>query len=197
MEPKLIITIVMILALIYFRFGSGSRLLKKKSYHHIDPTAAHDDPNWIPIEIDEYDKHIFIQLRANENAVDEIFRTVENEFPQMEVEVAAIDGWIQIHVIHSDFSDFHKLISSCTIKNGTNAIGYCLHHSTKSNDYIAKLDFEEGNEHLVGSFQTNQNFGIYLPKSGSHPKGNMSKSPVKEIDFQHEVNQIPVFDLNC
>lgn len=184
----------MVIALIYFRFGNGSRLLKKKSYHHIDPPAAYDYPNWTPMEVDEYDKHIFFQKHAYEDAVDEIFRTVENEFPQMVVEVAEIDGWIQIHVIHSDFSDYHKLISSCATKNGTNAIRYCLHQSTKSKDYIARLDVEEGNEHLIGSFQTNQNFGIYLPKSDSHPKRNMSKSFVKEIDFQYEANQIPSFD---
>jgi hypothetical protein len=193
MEPKLVLTIILIITLIYFRFGRGSRVLKKKSHHYIVPPASQDDPNWIPIEINEYIKYIFFNQNSELDTTDEITKEIYKEFPQIEVEVMLENGWFQINVIHSNFSEFHKLISICTFIHGKNVIGYCKHKSTKSKDYIIKMDIDAGSEHLIGSFKTNQNFGIYLPKSDSDPKGNISKSQVKEIDFQYELNQIPSF----
>lgn len=183
----------MTLTLIYFRFGSGSRLLKKKSHHYIIPPSSDDDPNWIPIEINEYDKYIFYKQNSEKIIIEEVAKIIRNEFPQIDIDVTSNNEWIQLNVIHSNFADFHKLISLCSFTNGENVIGYCKHKTTKSEDYIVKLDIDAENEHLIGSFQTNQNFGIYLPKSDNDPKGNISKSHVKEIDFQYEINQIPSF----
>lgn len=171
-------------------------MLKKKSHHFIVPPASQNDPNWIPVEINEYVKYIFFKQNSEVDTTDEISKVISNEFPQIEVNVILYNEWFQINVIHSNFSDFHKLISFCTYINGKNVIGYCKHKSTKSNDYIIKLDIDAGSEHLIGSFQTNQNFGIYLPKSDNNPKGNISKSLVKEIDFQYELNKIPFAGAN-
>jgi hypothetical protein len=69
---------------------------------------------------------------------------------------------------------------------------YCKHLNSKNKDYIVKLDTDGGYEHMIGSFRSGENFGIFLPKSKSDPKGNISKSIVKELDFQNEINQVPL-----
>jgi len=44
MEPKIIIGAIIAIVLFYFRFGPGSRLLKKKTHHYIVPPASREDP---------------------------------------------------------------------------------------------------------------------------------------------------------
>lgn len=191
MEPKVVVSILVAIALIYFRFGPGSRLLKKKSYHHIIPPASQDDPNWIPIDINEYDKIVLIKQNSIEDKVDLVINAIKNESPIRDFDVELINGWFKIKVPYSNFQDFHELIAFCDSVNGGNVYGYCKHTETGSKDYIVKIDSDTGYEHMIGAFRTNQNFGIYLPKSDKDPMGNISKSPVKEIDFQTEIDQIP------
>jgi len=193
MEPKLILTLIVISIVIYFRYGSGSRLLKKKSHHYIVPPASQNDPNWIPIDINEYEKNIFFDQNSQEDTIDQIKNLIHSEFPETETEVSLNNGRFQINVLQSNFSDFHNLISFCTFINGKGVIGYCKHKTTKNKDYVVKLDIDSGNENMIGTFRTNQNFGIYLPKSDIDPKGNISKSVVKEIDFQNEIDQVPIW----
>lgn len=192
MDPELILAFIIFIVLVYFRFGNGSRLLKKKSHHYIVPPSPDKDPNWIPIQIDEYDKYIFFRQINVEETTDDIKNVINSEFSKIKIDISINDGWFEIIVLESSFSDFHKLISLCTFICGKGVIGYCKHKTTKDKDYIVKLDITTGNEHMIGSFRTNQNFGIYLPKSDENPKGNISKSSVKEIDFQNEVGQIPI-----
>lgn len=190
MEIKFILTIILISALIYFRFGPRVRLLKKKSHHYIVPPSCEGDPNWIPIEINEYKKSIFFKQNSSNKTAEVIQNTVRSEFPKIEFEVTLNNGVFRINVFQSTFSDFHHLISFCTFINGEGVIGFCENQKSKNMDFIVKLDTASGNSHIIGSFRTNQNFGIYLPKSEMNPKGNISSSPVKEIDFQNEINQL-------
>lgn len=192
MDPKLILTFIIILILVYFRFGSGSRLLKKKSHHYIEPPSPNEDPNWIPIEIDEYSKYIFFRQNNLEETAADITNVINTEFPKVKVDISLYNGWVKIYVLESNFSDFHKLISLCTFISGIGVVGYCKHKTTKEEDFIVKLDSDSGNDHMIGSFRTNQNFGIYLPKIDDNPKGNISKSGVKEIDFHGELSQVPI-----
>jgi hypothetical protein len=190
MEAKFILTLILISALIYFRFSPGVRLLKKKSNHYIVPPACEDDPNWIPIEINEYKKTVFFKQNSQDETIEAIKNAVSSEFPEIEFEVFLNNGVFRLNVFQSTFSDFHHLISFCTFNNGEGVIGFCENQKSKNMDFIVKLDTASGNAHMIGSFRTNQNFGIYLPKSEMNPKGNISKSPVKEIDFQNEINQL-------
>lgn len=182
-----------IVFMIYFVFGPGSRLLKKKSHHYTIPPAAQDDPNWIPIDINDYVKHIYLTQNTEEDTPEEITKIVHSQFPEIKFNLTFLNGRFQLAVTHSSFSDFHHLIALCAFINGQNVVGYCKHKTSSSKDYIVKMDLYTGMEHLIGCFRTDENFVIYLPKSDENLEGNISKSPVTQINFQKEWNQIPSF----
>lgn len=194
MEPKDILLILMVMGFVFFLYGPGSRLLKKKSHHYIVPPSPERDPNWTPVEMDEYAKYIFFKQNSEEDTVGEVSKVILNEFSPITFEINIENSWVQIKIIHSNFSDFHNLVALCTFINGNKVTGVCIHSNRSNEDYVVKLDVDSGMEHMIGSFRTNQNFGIYLPKLDNNPKGNISKSPVKEIDFQDEIKSIPSFD---
>ena len=189
MEPKTVLAIIMALVLSYFIFGKGSRILKKKSHHYIVPPASKRDPNWIPLPPHEYQYFIFF-VQEQREGVDELQRAIISEFPAMKIEIERIDNWFKIKVLDSNFSDFHQLIAFCDVYGGESVIAFGRHSTTNSKDYIAKLDEEAGGQHLIGAFRTNQNFGVYLPKAQLNVKGNVSKSPVHEVDFKQEFSKI-------
>lgn len=62
MEIKTILSILAALAFLYFVYGPGSRMLKKKSHHHILPPLPTSDVNWNPVNFDVYEKYIFVAL---------------------------------------------------------------------------------------------------------------------------------------
>lgn len=193
MDAKLIFTIIIILGLIYFLFGARSRLLKKKSHHYIVPPRSENDPNWIPIEMKKYLPHIFLTQTTKKEILEEVAEVIRQKFPLIEAVITFENHWIVIKIIDASFTDYHNLLAICTEIHGKDAIGWCKHKTSESEDYIVKLDLDSG-KHLIGSFRTNQNFGIYLPYSGDHLKGNLSKSAVKEIDFNYVFNQIPLIN---
>ncbi|GAA0874087.1 hypothetical protein GCM10009118_04950 [Wandonia haliotis] len=188
MEPKTVISFVVILALIYFRFGPGSRLLKKKSHHYIVPPSPDSDRNWIPVDIGRYKKTIYIK----KNSPEDILKTIAEISPGEKWEADySYDGWIRITVEDVSFGEYHALLSICDAVNEGQTYGFCEHRDSPEKDYIVRVD-EESYENLIGVFRTNKNFGIYLPNSESNAKGNISGSPVKEIDFFSELKKLPV-----
>lgn len=191
MDAKLIFTFLIVITAFYFRFGAGSRLLKKKSAHYIVPSSSHKDPNWIPIEMSEYSKHVFFKQESDLETIDELKSIIYKRIPKVTADYALLNGWFTINIIQSNFEDYHFLVALCSYINEKNTLGFCKHKVNDEQDYIVKLDYIEGMDNLIGSFRTNQNFGIYLPKSGQNPKGNISRSAAREIDFQQELSRIP------
>lgn len=77
--------------------------------------------------------------------------------------------------------------------NGGDAYGFFKHKKSTDQDYILKAD--EESEYLNWVFRTNQNFAIYLPGIDQNPKGNISISELKEIDFEEELKNISSEEL--
>ena len=163
--------------------------LKKKSHHYIEPPSPENDPNWIPIEMNDYEKCILIQQNAPEDGVDDVREAIKDEFPSIEFKVTLNKGWFLVRVEKASFNDFHHAISFCSIIE-ENVLGYCKHQSNASENYIVKVDNESDLDYMIGVFQNGDNFGIFLPKSKLHPKGNISKSNVSEMSFEEEFNKI-------
>lgn len=176
----------------YFRSGPGSRIFKKKSHHYIVPPASEKDPNWIPIEIEEYKKRIFIKDRDSSMTIDDVHFAVNLEFPSVKYTVSEKESWFIILVEGSRFLEFHRLVQFCSLSNKGDVWGYCTHPDSNIKDYIVKDDVTSTRPHLIGAFRSDLNFGIYLPTSEVHKKGNMSKSFHKEVDFENESAQFPI-----
>lgn len=195
MEPKTIFLILFILILIYFRFGPGSRLLKKKSHHYIVPPASEKDRNWIPVEMEEYAKFIYIQEYWTEKQINERLNDFKEEGLITDFDIKLKDGWFCVELKEVTFNDFHFLIHLFSVVSDKMACGFCQHQEFPEKDYIVKKD-ESDMDYLLGVFRTNVNFGIYIPKLNTHPKGNISKSPVFEIDFDFEIGKFQISDQN-
>jgi hypothetical protein len=189
MDLKLILSVVLVGILIYFRFGPGVRRLKRKSHHYIEPPDPESDPNWVPLEIKDYQKYIFSHRSSSEDAIDDVYEAIKDEFPSMQFKVSIQKDWFLICVKHARFIDFHQAIAFCSYIE-ENVLGYGRHLNNSSKDYIVKIDHESSLDHLIGAFRSGENFGIYLPKSKLHPKGNSSRSDVTEIRFEQEFNKI-------
>lgn len=191
MNTKLIFTLILVIIVFYFRFGAGSRLLKKKSAHYIVPPASEKDPNWIPVEMHAYIKQVFLKQENNLETIDELTRIIDERIPKLSAEIILENGWFIITVRECNFKDCHLLVALCSYINNKDTFGLCKHTIDEAQDYIVKLDCEESMDNLIGSFRTNQNFGVYLHKSGQNPKGNISRTSTFEIDFQEEITKIP------
>lgn len=191
MQPQIIFGILLAITLFYFRFGPGVRHFKKKSHHYIVPPSPGKDPNWTPIEPREYDKFIYIKQSSLEDDVENIFNTVKYGCEIEEVNVELINGYFKTSLLQSNFKDFHCAVALLYHTNNEDVYGVWKHITDSDKDYIIKVDEDLGGDYLIGVFRTDQNFGIYLPKSSEHPKGNISLSQVKEIDFDEEFNKLP------
>ena len=194
MEESLVLSIIASLALIYFSFGPGVRLFKKKSHHYIIPPSATNDPNWIPIDMAMYINHIFIKNSGNKIESNNVQSAIDSEFENIQFDINPINDWIIVHVLEANFQEFHKLISFCDAQIDEVAYGFCKHKSKEWKDYIVKVD-DSDEQHLLGVFSVDTNFGIYLTKIADHEKGNMSKSVVCEIYYQTEIINIPVKEI--
>ena len=195
MEPKDFLLFILVVVLIYFRFGKGSRMLKKKSHHYIVPPAAKDDPDWLPIEMDEYDKFVFFKHDLPKNELTEYISFIESVDPDVHFKVNIFEDRVKFEVSKIDFSEFHYLIDSLFFDFGDEVIGFCKHKEIESQDYVIKKVVDVV-DYLKGTFRCGQNFGIYLPKSDIDAKGNMSKSKIKAVDFDLEMNKIHEFGIN-
>jgi hypothetical protein len=189
MDLKLLLSVTFIGILIYFRFGPGVRLLKKKSHHYIEPPDPESDPNWVPIEMDDYHKYILSHRVSSEDTTDDVYEAIKDEFPRMKFEVSIKKDWFLISIEEVNFEDFHNAISFCTLI-AENVIGFCQHKQDDDQDYIVKSDLDADLDFLIGAFRNGDNFGIYLPKSKLDVKGNISKSNVNEISFKQEFKKI-------
>lgn len=195
MNAKLIFILILVIIVFYFGFGAGSRLLKIKSAHYIVPPASEKDPNWIPVEMHAYIKQVFLKQENDLETIDELTRIIDERIPQLSAEIILENGWFTITIRESNFKDYHLLVALCSYINDKNTFGLCKHSIDEAQDYIVKLNSEGSLDHLIGSFRTNQNFAVYLPKSGQNPKGNISRTATFEIDFQEEISKIPSINL--
>lgn len=83
MEPRSIFLIFLgiLMATLFscFLLRPGSRMLKKKSHHYIVPPSSEKNPNWIPVELEEYDKFVFIKHKDSEVEVEHITNATNSE----------------------------------------------------------------------------------------------------------------------
>lgn len=194
MEPQIIFGILIALTLLYFRFGPGVRFLKKKSHHYIVPPSPGKDPNWMPIELREYDKFIYIKQNDLEVEVEMVLNATKEECEIKELNVELVNGWFKISVLQSSFEAFHFAVDFYYYTNGGDVYGYWKHKTSSAKDFIVEVDEDIGGDYLIGVFRTDQNFGVYLPKSGEHPKGNISLSSIMEIVFDEEFKKTPIVE---
>lgn len=192
MEPKYFIYIILAIAIFYFRFGLGSRLLKKKSYHYIDPPASTEDPNWIPIEMEDYKSIVLVKINNIKDTVESLRSGIEEDFPDNECSVIQLDEWYVVSVPNLSFLSFHELVFTLSMINDGDIWGYCKHVNTASKDYLVMHDTESEQVNLFGAFRDSTNLGIFLMKSDIHVNGNMSKSMVNEVDFEEEISKLPI-----
>lgn len=191
MDPKTIFPILLVIAIIYFRFGPGSRLLKKKSHHYMVPPACEEDKNWLPIDFEDYHKQIYIQQSLPKKETNYVESLIDEDFAVESYEVALIDNWLVIDLEKINFEDYHHLVAKCDSTTDSPVYGLCSNPENSRKDYIIKVDHKADYGHLIGTFRNNENFGVYLPKSGQNPKGNISRSPVREIYFDTEFANLP------
>lgn len=193
MEPKTLLIILVNLAIIYFYIGPGSRFLKKKSHHYIDQPASKSDLNWIPINMGEYLQFIILRKKT-QTKLDSILKFLNGKSHQ-NIKFSETSDWIIINTNRLSFEEFHELILFYDTTSKENAFGFCRNLKDNAKDYIAKFDIKSEEAHLYGVFRDNTNFGIFLPKADSNELGNMSKSDVKELDFNSEIQKIPYREL--
>ncbi len=194
MEPQIILIIFVAILFFYFGMGPGSRMLKKKTHHYIVPPSPENDPNWLPIEISNYNKFIFIKHKDSEVTVEDVLIVNQNERNIKELEIELVNGWFKLHIIQSNFQEFHDTVTIYSYVNNGDVYGYCKHKTSSNEDYIVKLD--EETEYLNGVFRTNKNFGIYLPSLQKHPKGNISISSNMELDFNEALKELPILAID-
>ena len=192
MEPKFVLAIILALIFLYFGLGPGSRLLKKKSHHHIDPPASTDDPNWIPIEMKDYKSSILFKLRYSDVTTEELKAYIEEDFSIKDLDLTQFDEWYLLSLKDIGFEKFHTMILIINASNEGDVWGYGKHINTPAKDYVTIYDKDSGSHHLIGSFRNTTNFGIYLPKSNVHEHGNMSKSSIKEVNFKDVISKLPM-----
>ena len=76
--PVNILVVIIIVFFIYFGLGSGSRLLKKKSFQYIVPPDTIKDKNWFPINFLDYKTYILISNYNSPENVSVLFNDKEN-----------------------------------------------------------------------------------------------------------------------
>ncbi len=191
MDPKIILGIIVGIAFFYFRFGPGSRLLKKKSHHHIVPPVPTSDPHWHPIDFTNYTKYLIVGERNQVEKTEELGKLLQDSMGLESAKIETSSKWEMVKIQASNFHDFHQAIDFLTAIASDESYGYCINKVDSSKDYVVKVDSRSDHEYLLGTFRNNQNFGIYLPYSDRHPNGNISLSSVQEVSFEALEKHLP------
>ena len=191
MDLKTILGITVAIAFFYFRFGPGSRLLKKKSHHHIVPPVPTSDPHWHPLDFTDYKKYLIVGERNQVEKKEDLITLLKDGFGLDSEKIETSSKWEVVKIKDSNFHDFHQAIDFLSAIASDESYGYCINKVDSSKDYIVKVDSQSDQEYLLGTCRNNQNFGIYLPYSDRHPNGNISLSAVQEVNFEELEKQFP------
>jgi len=178
MEPKIIIGVVIAIVLFYFRFGPGSRLLKKKTHHYIVPPASREDPKSIHVEIkiNQYDRFILTKNTTESYLIKGITDYGElagnKEYETYNFGVAEHGDWKIIKIDHSiSFYVYHNLAGWLTGYEDNSDIpeltfGFSKSKMNSPEDYLFFLDPHNANgDTQVGAFRNGKPFAIYLPEA--------------------------------
>ncbi len=178
MEPKIIIGVVIAIVLFYFRFGPGSRLLKKKTHHYIVPPASREDPKSIHVEIksNQYDRFILTKNTTESYLIKGINDYGElsgnKEYEISNFGIAEHGDWKIIKVDQSiSFYIFHNLAVWLTDYEDSSDIpeltfGFSKSKMDSSEDYLFFLaPHNEYGDTQVGAFRNGKPFAIYLPEA--------------------------------
>lgn len=197
MEPKTILGFIAAIIFIYFRFGPGSRLLKKKSHHYIVPPTPTSDPHWNPVDFTDYEKYIIVGTRNQTEKEEDLVTLLKEGFGLDSEKIESSSKWEVVKVKDSNFHDFHQAIDFLTAIASDESYGYCISKEDSSKDYIVKVDSQSDQEYLLGTFRDNQNFGIYLPYTDKSRNGNISLSQVSEVNFNELAEQLNITELKA
>ena len=208
MEPKIIIGAVFAIVLFYFRFGPGSRMLKKKTHHYIVPPASRVDSNSILVEIEskQYDRFILIK-----NVIDNYLIKGVQEYSALSdyegltdqnIKVATYGDWtiLKIDPIPS-FYDYHNL--ACwlsgfdeSLESPELTIGYSKNTIKSEKDYLFFLDPHNAyGDTQVGAFRSEQTFAIYLPEA-YELHGNLTIKKGIKVSFSNKMRSISAKGLD-
>ena len=202
MEPKIIIGALIAIVLFYFRFGPGSRLLKKKTHHYIIPPASREDPKSIHVEIkrNQYDRFILTKNTTESyliNGINDYGELSGNkEYEIYNFGIAEHGDWKIIKVDQSiSFYFFHNLAGWLTGYEDSSDIpeltfGYSLSKKDSSEDYLFFLDPHNANgDTQVGAFRYGKSFAIYLPKAYEE-HGNLTIKKGIKVSMNERMNYI-------
>lgn len=197
MEPKTILGFIAAIIFVYFRFGPGSRLLKKKSHHYIVPPTPTSDPHWNPVDFKDYEKYMIVGTRNQTEKEEDLVTLLKEGFGLDSEKIEWSSRWELVKVKDSNFHDFHQAIDFLTAIASDESYGYCISKKDSSKDYIVKVDSQSDQEYLLGAFRNNQNFGIYLPHTDKSRNGNISLSQVSEVNFNELAEQLNIAELKA
>ncbi|HLW39820.1 MAG TPA: hypothetical protein VKX31_05475 [Brumimicrobium sp.] len=202
MELKNIIGVIIAIVFFYFRFGPGSRLLKKKSHHYIIPPASREDSKSIQVEIksNQYDRFILIKnttesyLVKGINDYSELSGNQEYEIYNFGVaehgdwKIIKIDPSISFYVYHNlagwltgyeDSSDIPEII-----------FGFCKSKMDSLKDFLFFLDpYNANGDTQVGAFRCGKPFAIYLPEAYEE-YGNLTIKNGIKVSLNERMNYI-------
>jgi hypothetical protein len=202
MEPKIIIGAVIAIVLFYFRFGPGSRLLKKKTHHFIVPPASREDPKSIHVEIksNQYNRFILTKNTTKSYLIKGINDYGElsgnKEYEIYNFGVAEYGDWKIIKVDQSiSFYIFHNLAGWLTGYEDSSDIpdltfGFSKSKKDSSEDYLFFLDpHNEYGDTQVGAFRYGKSFAIYLPEAYEE-YGNLTIKKGIKVSMNERINYI-------
>lgn len=202
MEPKIIIGAIIAIVFFYFRFGPGSRLLKKKTHHYIVPPASREDPESINIEIkrNEYNRFILTKNTTESYITKGINQYGElsgnEEYKMHNFGIAQHGDWRIIKIDNSiSFYDYHNLAGWLTGYEDCSDISELTFGFSKSkvdsqNDYLFFLDpHNEYGDTQVGAFRYGKPFAIYLPEAYEE-YGNLTIKKGIKVSMSERINYI-------
>lgn len=178
MEYKIIISVLIIIIIFYFRFGPGSRLLKEKTHHYTVPPASRRDKNTVHIEIESsYYERFIIFKNVTESyllkGIEEHGALSGNEdYKIYNFGLATHGDWKIIKVDASlSFYLYHNLAGwlSGYDHRSTNpelTFGFSKSKIDSKEDFLFFLDpYNEYGDTQVGAFRNGKSFVIYLPEA--------------------------------
>lgn len=208
MEIKIIIGALIVFVLFYYRFGPGSRLLKKKSHHYIVPPASREDPKSIHIKIkpNEYDRFILTKNTTESYITKGISEYGElsgnEEYKMHNFGIAQHGDWRIIKIDHSiSFYVYHNLAGWLTGYEDSSEIPELTFGFSKSkvdslNDYLFFLDPHNAyGDTQVGAFRYGNPFAIYLPEAYEE-YGNLTTKKGIKVSLNERINYISAQGFN-
>lgn len=202
MEPKIIIGAIIAIVLFYFRFGPGSRLLKKKTHHYIVPPASREDPESINIEIkrNEYNRFILTKNTTERYITKGISEYGElsgnEEYKMHNFGIAQHGDWRIIKIDHSiSFYVYHNLVGWLTGYEDSSDIpeltfGFSKSKVDSQNDYLFFLDPHNAyGDTQIGAFRYGKPFAIYLPEAYEE-YGNLTIKKGIKVSLNERINYI-------